>query len=1254
MLAALFARPARHTPARRRPDRRRLAAAGSAGLIPEALESRVMLAVTATLSGTALQITYGGDGEAAVISSDGSEYSVSGTGLATTKFTVAAVDSIAVTDSSGGNQLFTVATGTALAAPLTIPATVETAEVKGAINTTKAGDIAIDSPTTKLSNSITNNGKQTYGGTVSVLAATTLTSSAALATAGITFSKPIQSDNLFTPTLTLSTAGNIVFNGTSGTLGVVTVQNANDVTLTAGSPALDCLGFVQKAGTGTTLIEKNTGISTRFDTFATGVSITTAAIEIGSIGSINTQSLDGPTTPAVTLVAQTGKIRSGGLIRAAGDVSLTAATGVELAGEVAADGTVAVHSPLTLLAGGPFGESLIVGDAGVTLEGAVSGVSTETLEVRSAAGAVRFLETVSLPSAPVTIPTATTLVLSKATTVASLSQAAGSLITLVNGPVTATGSGGVSLTSKAIGIDATIDTATAGKGGPVTLAAGAGLVGLDIAAAGTISADGPVTLSSGTVIKTAGSVTTTADPITFRSPTTLTGNVSLDTGAGPGSISFLDTLDGAARLVVAAGTGSILFNAPVGATTPLTALRLVSANSVSANAAVNVTRSDITQSTGIAIGRDVGNVTMTSGGTVSGAYDAGIDIQAPASATASRTISNFTVTLARRGVAIGSADGGDHLHLTLAGNLITASVLEGIFVGVEPGTDMTGAQITRNTISGTTGLAGKSGYGILFGGTGTANDIRGLAVIANTITDNASDGIRFNLGNYSGTSLTSNTVNGNKGAGVNLAGAVTGLAIGTAASGNTITGNSTSGVAVADGSTAVVIEGNRVAGNLAAGIRVVGSTTDGVSLRANRIGVDATGLAPSGNGGQGVVISDARNTLIDGNTISGNARFGVVITGAATNTTLSGNRIGLGTDAATAVPNAQSGVWVQGSATGTAITGNSISSNKGSGVQVTTGATATTIGGAGRLANTINGNQQYGVTVSGIVTGSSVIGNSIGSNAIYGMYLNGAQGLSVGAAVQGAGNLIEKSQQGIVAGGTLAATTISGNTIVSNPSGGVILLAAQGLRLGGGNSILSNTSYGVFATGVSTGTSIDGNTISDNAVGLYLSDASGIRIGSDKGTSLPDVLGNTISGNTSVGIIISGAAATSNPILSNSIVGNGVYGIQLVGGGNASQPAPTLYSASTTTVKGALAGPAGTYLIQYFKTPAAETLGAGQAQGKTLLASKTVVIVGGSASIEQAISGVVAGDWITTTATLLAGGTTPTNTSAFSVGMQVA
>ena len=128
MLDALFARRVPHPPARRRPERHRGAATRSA-LVPEMLESRVMLAVTATLSGTALQINYGGDGESAVISSDGSEYSVSGTGLATTKFTVAAVDSIAVSDLSGGNQLFTVAAGTALAAPLTVAATVETAEV---------------------------------------------------------------------------------------------------------------------------------------------------------------------------------------------------------------------------------------------------------------------------------------------------------------------------------------------------------------------------------------------------------------------------------------------------------------------------------------------------------------------------------------------------------------------------------------------------------------------------------------------------------------------------------------------------------------------------------------------------------------------------------------------------------------------------------------------------------------------------------------------------------------------------------------------------------------------------------------------------------------------------------------------------------------------------------------------------------------------------------------------------------------------
>jgi hypothetical protein len=44
--------------------------------------------------------------------------------------------------------------------------------------------------------------------------------------------------------------------------------------------------------------------------------------------------------------------------------------------------------------------------------------------------------------------------------------------------------------------------------------------------------------------------------------------------------------------------------------------------------------------------------------------------------------------------------------------------------------------------------------------------------------------------------------------------------------------------------------------------------------------------------------------------------------------------------------------------------------------------------------------------------------------------------------------------------------------------------------------------------------------------------------------------------------------------------------------------------------------------------------------------------VGGSEVFSEALSGITVGDWITLTATKLDGGVTPTNTSAFSLGVQ--
>ena len=76
-------------------------------LAAEALEPRAMLAVTATLTGSNLAIALGSASDTATLSSNGSTYTVSGTGLSTTPFSAGSVAAVAVSGSAGAGQQFT-------------------------------------------------------------------------------------------------------------------------------------------------------------------------------------------------------------------------------------------------------------------------------------------------------------------------------------------------------------------------------------------------------------------------------------------------------------------------------------------------------------------------------------------------------------------------------------------------------------------------------------------------------------------------------------------------------------------------------------------------------------------------------------------------------------------------------------------------------------------------------------------------------------------------------------------------------------------------------------------------------------------------------------------------------------------------------------------------------------------------------------------------------------------------------------------
>ena len=330
--------------------------------------------------------------------------------------------------------------------------------------------------------------------------------------------------------------------------------------------------------------------------------------------------------------------------------------------------------------------------------------------------------------------------------------------------------------------------------------------------------------------------------------------------------------------------------------------------------------------------------------------------------------------------------------------------------------------------------------------------------------------------------------------------------------GSTTTGD---GLFVKVGQT--TIKGLVIGGFKDAGIHLAGGT--GYVIENNLIGTDATGSAPLGNT-IGILIDGRTSALIGGtaagsrNTLSGNARAGIFLNGAAVqNVRIIGNFIG--TDLTGKVAVTRSG------------SSNPLASLQNTGIAIVD-SRGNTIGGAGAgESNVISGNL-VGITIAGQSASNSIVGNLIGTDAggskplsnIVGIYLNKTSGNRVGGVLPGERNVI------------------SGNT-----QAGVDILGPAG----GSNSLQGNL-IGPAADGTSALRDSSGGFIQQ--VGVYLEDASGNLIG---GTT-PGA-GNTISGNFSAGVFIASrvATATGNSIVGNSIgvgLANLGYGVLLANAPN--------------------------------------------------------------------------------------------------------
>ena len=231
-----------------------------------------------------------------------------------------------------------------------------------------------------------------------------------------------------------------------------------------------------------------------------------------------------------------------------------------------------------------------------------------------------------------------------------------------------------------------------------------------------------------------------------------------------------------------------------------------------------------------------------------------------------------------------------------------------------------------------------------------------------------------------------------------------------------------SGINITNGASANSVIGNVVSGNTQHAVTVFGSTTNANVIQGNIIGTDPTGLIRLANGGIGVDVVSATNTVVGGvgaarNIIAGNGTGIQIRTGAA-------------------------GTLVQNNYIGVAASGTAAISN-GLGITINDGAGANIIGGTTPgLGNLISGNTGTGISLANTpTTDNSIVGNFIGTgpngvgqlaNSGDGINVNGATDTLIGGPAAGAGNTIAfNGGNGVnVSAGT--GTRISTNVITGN------------------------------------------------------------------------------------------------------------------------------------------------------------------------------------------------------------------------------
>ncbi len=287
----------------------------------------------------------------------------------------------------------------------------------------------------------------------------------------------------------------------------------------------------------------------------------------------------------------------------------------------------------------------------------------------------------------------------------------------------------------------------------------------------------------------------------------------------------------------------------------------------------------------------------------------------------------------------------------------------------------------------------------------------------------------------------SNVISGNGGNGIGVYGAsgntIAMNNIGTDSSGTLKRGNAENGILVTDGASANLIggqatggndptgdvivrppQGNLISGNRGNGVLITGGATQNV-LSGNFVGTTATGDTALGNRQDGVAIVRARENQLVGctfeqspfvfyNVLSGNGGNGLRITNS-NNTTVQANFMGAGADNTTVVANGGNGLLVSGTSKNTQV------------------------GGPIPLGNVISGNDKNGIEETGKASGLVSFNTFAGSFAFGGIASNQGDGILITSS--GGNNLIRtclitgNGRNGIELGGDATGVQVTDTTV---------------------------------------------------------------------------------------------------------------------------------------------------------------------------------------------------------------------------------